>query len=176
MYITNSPEHIEVIGQLYVESFTQGASAQFVDVAELRQYLAEILAVGCAILLFEGETLKACLLYTPLTFDQYCPETISSNFQAKKCAYIAEIMVAESFRGHGFGKALLTEFFKTVDAEKYNDVFIRVWDQNTPALQLYEKMGFTKFASIEQIKKTPDGNSNFVMNKIYLHKPLSKVV
>lgn len=176
MYITNNPAYNEIIRQLYVDTFAQGSSAQYIDSAELQRYITHILHHGWAILLFEGEKLNAGLLYIPLTFDTDCPDSIKSNFKVEKCVYIAEVMVAEAFRGQGIGSALLTEFFKTVDAEKFTDVFIRVWDENRPALELYKKMGFSTYASIKQLKKTPDGTSKFVMNKLYLHKPLSKVV
>ena len=49
-------------------------------------------------------------------------------------------------------------------------MFIRVWDKNLPALQLYNKMGFTIVTSMIQIKKNVDGNGTYEMKKLYLHK------
>jgi ribosomal protein S18 acetylase RimI-like enzyme len=172
IHITNSPDNISLIGQLYIESYSKGNSAQHIDLVELHQYLTEILQSGYALLFHENDVLKACLLYTPLSFDKLCPDTIMLDFQLNNCVYIAEVMVAEPYRGQGLGKMLLNEFFDTIDNQKYRDVFIRVWEANKPALKLYEKVGFTKCATIEQQKKTPDGKSDFVMTKIYLHKPL----
>lgn len=157
-----------------MESYSKGTSAQFVYSEVLYSYLNEILQSGFALLHLENEVLKACLLYTPLSFDKQCPELIKANYDIDKCLYIAEVMVAEAFRGKGLGKVLLADFFNRIDPEKYPDVFLRVWDENIPALKLYEKAGFEKFSSIEQLKKTPDGKTDFVMTKIYLHKPLKQ--
>lgn len=128
---------------------------------------------GWAIQFFDGNSqLIACLLYTSLSEDLLCPPVITEAFATDRCAYIAEIMVDEQFRGKGLGKALISCFFETVDRLKYNDVFIRVWDENTPAIQLYQKMGFQIVADIKQTKKTLSGDSGFIMNKLYLHKKL----
>lgn len=161
---------------MYIESYSKGTSAQYIDTIELHNYLKDVLQFGSAMLLAENDMLKACLLYTPLSFDKLCPESILLDFQIEKCVYIAEVMVAEPFRGQGLGKRLLNEFFDIVDKQKYNDVFIRVWADNMPALKLYEKVGFKNCTSIEQVKNTPDGKSDFVMTKIYLHKPLSTAI
>ncbi len=176
MHISNSPEYIPAIHRLYIESYSKGTSSQYIDEIELRSYLAEILQTGSALLFVENDVLKACLLFTPLAFDKHCPESIISEFQMEKCVYIAEVMVSEPFRGQGLGKLLLNEFFDIVDKQKFKDVFLRVWDENVPALKLYEKMGFKICASIEQSKKAPDGISDFVMKKIYLHKALSALI
>lgn len=156
-----------------MESYSKGTSAQYVDSAELYTYLTEILQSGFALLHFQNEGLQACLLYAPLSFDKQCPELITANYEIDKCLYIAEVMVAEAFRGVGLGKLLVADFFNRIDKEKYSDVFLRVWDMNIPALKLYEKAGFEKYASIEQHKKMPDGKTDFIMTKIYLHKPLN---
>ncbi len=176
MQITNSPEYIPAIHRLYIESYSKGTSAQYVDSKELYNYLTEIFQSGSALLFVENDVLKACLLFTPLAFDKHCPESIISDFQLEKCVYIAEVMVSEPYRGQGLGKMLINEFFDIVDKQKFKDVFLRVWEENVPALKLYEKMGFKICASIEQSKKAPDGISDFVMKKLYLHKALSTLI
>jgi len=60
-------------------------------------------------------------------------------------------------------------FFETVDKIRYTDAFIRVWDKNATALNLYKKMGFIPISTIEQTKRNADGKGTFVMQKIYLH-------
>ena len=81
-------------------------------------------------------------------------------------------MVAEEARGQGIGTKLLNQFFDSVDKQRYSDSFVRVWDQNIPALSLYRKMGFEPIASMEQTKIKADESGTFVMHKIYLHKKL----
>jgi ribosomal protein S18 acetylase RimI-like enzyme len=171
--ITNNNKDIPAIIRLYTETFSKGVSAQFIDSVELNLYIVKILEKGFAIQFFDNyNKLIACLLYATLAVDSLCPPVITQRFEPDKCAYIAEIMVDEECRGEGLGKALITHFFETVDAQKYNDVFIRVWDENIPAVQLYLKMGFEVVANIEQTKITLNGDSEFSMNKLYLHKQL----
>jgi len=59
------------------------------------------------------------------------------------------------------------------DAKQYSDAFIRVWDKNTGAIALYEKMGFVPYTTIEQTKQKANGSETFVMQKIYLHKKMN---
>lgn len=175
MLVTNSADYLESIALLYLESYAGGTSAQFIDPVGMRNYLTGALSCGYAHLIFENEFLIACLLYTPLSFDTDCPMTIRNAFRLDKCAYITEVMVAETYRGQGIGRVLLRSFFEKIDTEKYTDAFIRVWDENVPALKLYEKSGFRKVAEIRQEKIKPDGKSRFVMNKLYLHKSITKM-
>lgn len=161
------------IEQLYLDAFTKGASAQFVDGVELRNYITEVLQIGVAILSTENSTVNACLLYTPLTFDMYCPPQITSKFNLNQSVYIAEIMVSEASRGKGVGRMLIEKFLETIKNQHYTDAFIRVWDENITAINLYQKMGFTPITEIKQLKKSVDGKTDFDMCKIYLHKNLT---
>ena len=67
---------------------------------------------------------------------------------------------------------MMSKFLETVDKSKFTDVFIRVWEENIPALNLYKKMGFEPISSINQTKIKANGTDTFVMKKIYLHKKL----
>ncbi len=169
---SNSIEYFDAIVQLYHDAYSKGFSKQYIDKNNLDVYISEILKHGYAIFVKHNNIFKACLLYTPLSLDYQCPQAITSNFKLDKCAYIAEIMVAEPFRGQGFGKMLLNAFFEKIEYQYYTDVFIRVWEENIPAIKLYENFAFEKYTSIEQTKRKPDGKTDFVMKKIYLHKPL----
>ena len=133
-------------------------------------YLSNLLETGIAILWFENSIPKACLLYTALTNDAVCPVQISTNYKLERSAYIAELMVDEDCRGKGIGKMLIESFFETVNKADYTDAFIRVWDGNIAALSLYKKVGFSPIDTIEQLKKSVDGNEDLLMRKIYLHK------
>ena len=105
--------------------------------------------------------------------DNALPKVISTEFKPEKCLYIAEMMVTEAARGKGIGKKLLEEFEKKADKALYQDAFIRVWIENIPAVNLYQKMGFKIIANIEQTKRTADGSGTFVMQKVYLHKKMN---
>lgn len=157
---------------LYLESFSGGASKQYIDLEELNQYVDGFFSGGNVLIAIENNQLIGTLLYCPLKMDNLFPEMIQKNFNIEKCAYIAEIMVAEISRGQGIGTQLLQFFFETVDRKYFDDVFIRVWDKNTLALNLYKKTGFNSISSIHQTKRNPDKKGTFVMQKIYLHRKI----
>ncbi len=160
------------IKDLYTEAFSGGISQQFIDIEELDKYIRSLLSTGYALFLVENKVTIGALLACPITFDTLLPEEISRKYSAESSIYIAEMIVNENYRGKGMGKELLKEFLNTVDKSRYRDAFIRVWDQNIPALRLYEKTGFKQIATLGQIKTKADGKEKFVMNKIYLHQKL----
>jgi ribosomal protein S18 acetylase RimI-like enzyme len=170
---TSDSKYLNEIIYLYIEAFSEGQSQQYIDLENLNQYIKLILKEGYAHIAFENEKIIGTVLLCPLILDKDLPLEISKNFNIMKCIYVAEIMVKENARGKGIGKRLLQEFFENVDKNRFTDAFIRVWDQNTPAISLYEKMGFTYLTSIVQTKTKVDQSGTFDMNKIYLHKKIN---
>jgi len=156
-----------------MDAFAKGASEQYIDEAALDIYIEKLLKEGVALVAIENNEVLGALLSCPLAFDEYVTSAITENFALEKCVYIAEMMVAEQARGKGIGRQLLTAFFEMPDAKKYSDAFIRVWDKNTGAIALYEKMGFAPYTTIEQTKQKANGSETFVMQKIYLHKKMN---
>lgn len=167
---TNDFRYLNEIISLYIEAFTKGDSKQHVDLEQLNDYLTTIFNEGYAVLAISDGYVSGALLCLPLKFDGDLPESIINRFDVENSIYIAEMMVDERYRGQGIGSKLLTTFYETINRDKFHDIFIRVWDQNTLALNLYKKMGYIPVAEIKQHKKKPDGLTTFVMNKIYLHK------
>lgn len=169
---TNNSNYKNEIIALYVETFSNGQSQQYIDIEELNQYIDLILKDGYALLAIENEGITGAALLCPLGFDKLLPVQISGNFDLEKCLYVAEMMVDEKVRGKGIGKKLIAELFRTVDKSHFSDVFIRVWKENIPALNLYRKVGFNPVTIMEQTKTKANGSGTFVMQKIYLHKKL----
>ena len=173
MIIIQTQNHKSQLIALYIDTFTKGASEQYVDEAALEGYIEELLNEGIALVAVEQEEVLGALLSCPLKFDKDISSDITENFAVEKCVYVAEMMVAEKARGKGIGRQLLTAFFKSPDTKKYSDAFIRVWDKNVGAIALYENMGFAPYSTIEQTKRTADGKEPFVMRKIYLHTKMN---
>ncbi len=169
---TNSVSYSGEIISLYTDCFSKGFSQQFIDQTELHQYIAFILKNGTALLAIENEKIEGALLSYPMGFDPDIPEIIKSGFDINKSVYIAELMVSEALRGQGIGLNLMNEFLNSTDKSTYKDAFIRVWELNLPALELYKKLGFSPVASIIQTKKNIGDNGIFEMKKLYLHKKL----
>jgi len=169
---THNPDYQSEISALYIEAFSGAPSNQYIDPVKLDAYIKMILEKGYALLaILNGQVVGAVLSF-PLKFDNLLPDEIKQNFDTDKCIYVAELMVGAPTRGQGIGNKLMMEFFKTVDKSHYTDAFIRVWEENIPALNLYRKMNFVPVTSVEQTKKKADGSGTFVMKKIYLHKKL----
>ena len=169
---TNNFEYRNQLIDLYIEAFSTGQSQQYIDTEELEQYIDLILNAGYTVLAIEKGNVTGAMLLCPLSFEKALPAAVSDNFDVDKCLYVAEMMVAEKVRGQGIGKQLMAAFFRGIDKNSYSDVFIRVWNENIPAISLYTKMGFEPVATIEQTKTKANGSGTFVMQKIYLHKKL----
>lgn len=169
---TNSENYTNEIIRLYNDCFSKGLSQQYIDQTELQHYIAFILKNGTALIASEDEKIAGTLLCYPMSFEPDIPEIIKSRFNINNAVYIAELMVNEEYRGQGIGKNLMNEFLKAPDKNIFKEAFIRVWELNLPALQLYKNMGFSTVASITQEKKRIDGNGTFEMRKLYLHKKL----
>lgn len=159
--------------ELYIESFSRGLSAQYIDSIELEKYINRFFEDGEILVALSSNELTGALLYCPLQNDDLLPARIRNSFDIQRSVYVAEIMVAEPFRGKGIGTQLINAFFDTVDKYAFSDAFIRVWDKNIQALSLYEKAGFKNVGSIRQEKKKSDGTGTFEMTKIYLHKKIN---
>jgi len=173
MKIIQTRDYKSQLMALYMDAFAKGASEQYIDELALESYIEKLLKEGVALVAIENNEVLGALLSCPLAFDEYVTSAITENFALEKCVYIAEMMVAEQARGKGIGRQLLTAFFEMPDAKKYSDAFIRVWDKNTGAIALYEKMGFAPYTTIEQTKQKANGSETFVMQKIYLHKKMN---
>ncbi len=55
--------------------------------------------------------------------------------------YLEDLYVEPRFRGHGYGKALLTELARIADDRGYGRVEWAVLNWNTPAIAFYESLG-----------------------------------
>lgn len=169
---TNNSNFRKQLIDLYIEAFSTGKSEQHIDLEVLNRYVDLILKEGYFVLAVEDDDVVGAVWLCPLKFDKSLPAEISEKFEVEKCLYLAEMMVTEKTRGQGVGKQLMTAFFETADKLQYSDAFIRVWDENIPALNLYRNAGFKDIAHIEQTKTKADGFETFVMQKIYLHTKL----
>ncbi|TDD71409.1 GNAT family N-acetyltransferase [Actinomadura darangshiensis] len=55
--------------------------------------------------------------------------------------YLEDLFVEPEYRGHGYGKKLLTELTRVADAEGYERVEWAVLNWNEPAIGFYESLG-----------------------------------
>lgn len=63
-------------------------------------------------------------------------------------------------------------YYNEVNTNCFSYVFIRVWDQNIPAITLYEKMGFNPVASVVQSALRVDKSGMRDFRKTYMVKEI----
>jgi GNAT superfamily N-acetyltransferase len=82
-----------------------------------------------------------------LAFDEHIPVGFAlffqnySTFRAKPGMYLEDLYVDSTYRGKGFGKALLNEVINIAKQRNCGRVEWSVLDWNTPAIDFYKSMG-----------------------------------
>lgn len=156
--------------RLYIDSFTKGDYAQYMDNVDVSDRLDELVCVGLIVVVLDVEKLVGFVTYTPLAADKEFPADSVADVDVRKSVYIAEVVVDAEYRGRGIATAMMEKALMD-NVECYSHAVIRVWQNNRPALLLYQKLGFTPIATITQTKLI-DKNESFEMKKIYLAKHL----
>lgn len=173
--ITNKErnERLDEILLLYASTYSKGDAAQKIELEMVRNELIAIPddKLWLYVAEIDGE-IVASLWANTLDLQNDIEVNFGNSIETSNCIYISEVFVDKAFRGMGIGKKLLEHFISDCTNSKYKDIMIRVWDKNLIALKLYVDMGFETIANEIQIKKNTTDNSNFEMNKLYLHKKL----
>lgn len=167
----NYPKFRGKIIDLYLNAFTTGKYAQYIPLESAESTLDEMLRHGWGNMAFVDDKLAGVLIALPLSYDKDFPRDKCPQIPVETSVYIAEVMTHSGFRGKGVASELIKNFLQEAK-NNYTDVIIRVWDENEPALSLYEKLGFEKLdAELVQTKlRSPD--NSFEMRKIYLFKEI----
>jgi [ribosomal protein S18]-alanine N-acetyltransferase len=77
------------------------------------------------------------------------PELSSRGLKKKSVVY--SIAIDKKFRGMGYGRMLLEESIKEMRLNGIYSILLYVNVKNTPAIKLYEKMGFQRFKKTERV-------------------------
>lgn len=166
----NYPKFRGEIIELYLNAFTKGEYAQHIPRESAERTLDEMLRDGSGQMAFANDKLAGVLIALPLSRDKEFPRDVCPQIPVATSVYISEVMTNPDFRGKGVATQLINVFLQEAK-EVYTHAVIRVWDENKPALSLYQKMGFTKIGTITQTKFRTE-NQPFEMNKIYLYKEI----
>jgi GNAT superfamily N-acetyltransferase len=76
-----------------------------------------------------------------------------------RARWLAQVFVEESRRGRGYGAALLGALHRQLADQAVTDVFLRVYDWNTPARRLYATCGYEvvgQFATDAHLRRRLD--------------------
>lgn len=165
-------QYKEQIRALYIDTFTQGPSAQWIETDVLEEELSLTYQKGQMLVAVNVSELAGALFIYPLSDDSLLPASISRDLNLHEIPYIAELMVAASSRGCGLGSRMMSEAMELLRTSNYQQVYIRVWDKNAAALKLYEKLGFKLAGTADQTKYSFPDRKPMIMRKIYLYKAI----
>jgi ribosomal protein S18 acetylase RimI-like enzyme len=160
------------IRKLYLDTFSKGPSAQYIDPDELDSEIRLTYQEGMMMVAVDDTVLKGALFVYPLQYDAFTSPVLKGDANLVNAPYIAELMVHENYRGLGTGYKLLTKTLAKLQQNRFTEVFIRVWNKNFKALHLYKKSGFQEIGNMLQTKYFTDRMTKIVMKKVYLRKIL----
>ncbi len=75
--------------------------------------------------------------FTKLRYDR-----TAKGLQHKKAIEIERIYVLKEFQGVKVGKEMMEKCKEVAAAEKYDIIWLQVWQHNSKAIQFYQKSGF----------------------------------
>lgn len=156
--------------EIYINSFTTGEYAQHIEVGEASSRIDSFMKVGHAIVAMMCDKLIGFAIYTSLQEDEEFPAEGLSQVDIDESLYIAEVLVDSNHRGKGVATMMINRILNS-GSQIYSYAVIRVWQNNKPALLLYQKLGFKSIASISQTKFASK-EETFEMRKVYLAKQL----
>ena len=76
--------------------------------------------------------------------------------------HVVSFAVLDEYRGKGIGKKLAERAIEGMKIKKCNESYLEVRTDNTPAIKLYENLGFDKIATLNTYYK--DGRNAFLMS------------
>lgn len=162
----------EKIRTLYLDTFSTGISAQFIDQEQLDALMNLTYSGGKMYVSVKESGLCGAAFLFPLKYDDLFPIKSFQFFENEKVMYFAELLVDEKVRGKGIGGEMISYINDALKKEGYKFLVIRVWEKNEAALHLYLKHGFSEICRIKQLKKSTDLSVDIEMIKIYLSKQL----
>lgn len=165
---SNYPEFRSPLIALYLHAFTTGEYAQYISPDTVERTLDDIMQDGSACMAFANDRLVGLIAAFPLKRDSHFPRKACPDIPVEQSLYIAEVMVYADYRGRGIASRMVEHLLQE-RSKDYSHAVIRVWEKNSPALELYKKLGFTPVATISQKKLNLHGEE-FEMEKVYLWK------
>lgn len=152
---------------LYLDAFSKGEYAQSIIRNDAESDLSRLIETGIAYAAWLKNQIVGFAIAVNLSEDKLFPYQNQREIILEKTLYIAEVLVNENFRG----LQIATELIKRLESNLFEASVIRVWDENLPAVKLYNKLGYQTIDFIHQSKVDLEGNS-FNMKKLYMYKKL----
>ena len=158
----------EQLFEIYFESSANDYHEQFLDLEKENKHLKDLIQNENCLFAIEENYLRGFLFSKPLIKDRFLPNEIQEKFDINKSYYIAEMAIEKKHRNQGIGTQLIKYLFNNLDKNKYSHLFVAGWTQNTPAINLYQKLNFKPITKVRQEKIRKDQSGTFSINKLYL--------
>jgi ribosomal protein S18 acetylase RimI-like enzyme len=81
-----------------------------------------------------------------------------------KAAEVGRIYVLNDFKNKGIGKELIRKCIETAAKQGFERLWLGVWQENLPAINFYEKNGFSKIG-IQTFRLGDDLQHDWIMSK-----------
>lgn len=168
----NYPKYRDKLIELYTLSFTEGRYAQFISAESIEVSLDNIMRIGFGFMTLYKDNIIGAAICVALKNDPDFPIDRHSELNLERTLYITDLMVDQNYRGRGVAQELLEYVIEMIQQKPYDQIIIRVWDKNIPAVSLYQKLGFEEVDAIYQTKLDKENKQPFEMRKLYMKKEL----
>ncbi len=159
--------------EIYFESSANDYHEQLLNREKESNHLNDLIQNTNCLFALEAENLTGFLFGKPFLQDCFLPGDIKKSFDIKRCFYVAELAIEKEYRHQGIGTQLIQSLLKKLDKRRYDNAFIATWTKNIPAMNLYQKLGFTPVGkTVEQEKIKKDQSGKFKIYKQYFWKKL----
>lgn len=93
----------------------------------------------------------------------------------RRTYYLAELGVRPGWRGHGFGKELVRQRIRLMDAARYSHVVLRVAEGQSRSFEMYESLDFVDMGvTMDVVRPRTDGSMK-TDRRVFLCRLLSQV-
>ncbi|HMT27666.1 MAG TPA: GNAT family N-acetyltransferase [Bacteroidia bacterium] len=108
--------------------------------------------------------LVATYQHDPVGYAKLKRNSFPPELKDSKCLQLERIYVLQAYIGKKVGRTLMEECLKIASAEKYDQIWLSVWQENKRAIEFYNKWGL-KVIGYKQFIIGNEINDDFVMAK-----------
>ncbi|HEX5026209.1 MAG TPA: GNAT family N-acetyltransferase [Agriterribacter sp.] len=122
--------------ETYSEIAENGALQQYVEQKLSRERIAEELE-NPACCFYIGFVNEEPVAFTKMRYDR-----VAKGLLHKKAVEVERIYVLKEYQGVKVGKEMMEKCKAVAATEKYETIWLQVWQRNSKAIQFYQKSGF----------------------------------
>jgi RimJ/RimL family protein N-acetyltransferase len=103
-------------------------------------------------------------------------QLMNIDYDIERC-FLGRVLVFKKYRHKGYGKELVQEAIRIAFEQiGMNEIILGVFDFNTAAIELYKKIGFSKFHFVEGARQFQNESWNLIRMKLCKNKSCEPIV